>query len=266
MRPGRLAVSRMVAQTALLLCLTPMQGGTQTAASAPKAPAIEARADEVLRKMAKLLAGTKRFTLEAEETFDAEFAHAYRIQLTNVRTLSVERPSRFVTSATGDTLHRASWYDGRSLTVLNKERNVYAIVEMPGSIDAVLDKLAADYQLVLPLSDFLYSDPYQTLMEGVLYGKYLGIHQAGGAACHHLTFGQDGVAWQLWIDAGEQPWPRKLAIAYWEDASVPQYQATFRRWIPDPQLDDAGFRFAPPAGAKQVDPLELVAAGELPRQ
>jgi hypothetical protein len=226
---------------------------------------LDARADEVLRKMAKHLAGTKRFTLEAEETFDAEFARAYRIQLTNVRTLSVERPSRFVASATGDTLHRASWYDGRSLTVLNKERNVYATVEMPGSIDAVLDKLAADYQLVLPLSDFLYSDPYQTLMEGVLYGKYLGIHQAGGAACHHLTFGQDGVAWQLWIDAGDEPWPRKLAIAYWEDASVPQYQATFRRWIPDARLDDARFRFAPPTGAKRVDPLELVQDAPLPR-
>jgi hypothetical protein len=243
--------------SAAILCLSLLPAEAQ--GTSAKAPAVEARAEETLRKMAALLAGTTRFTLEAEETFDTEFAHAYRVQLGNVRTLSVERPSRFVASATGDTLHRASWFDGRVLTVLDKERNIYATLEMPGTIDAVLDKLAADYKLVLPLSDLLYSDPYQTLMEGVLYGKYLGIHQAAGVPCHHLTFGQDGVEWQIWIDAGEKPWPRKLALAFWEDPSVPQYQATFRRWTPGPKLDEALFRFSAPAGARKVDAAELAA-------
>src|SRR4029453_6959634 len=136
------------------------------------------KADEIMKKMAAFLKGTKTFSLEAEETFDTEFARAYRIQLTNVRTITVERPSRFAAVAKGDTVHRASWYDGKSLTVLNRERNAYAAAEMPGTIDAVLDKLAKDYELVLPLSDLLYGDPYPTMMDGVMYGKHLGTHQA----------------------------------------------------------------------------------------
>jgi hypothetical protein len=162
-----------------------------------------------------------------------------------------------VTDATGDTLHRSSWYDGRSLTVLNKKRLVYATVEVPGTVDAVLDKIAQDYQVVIPLSDFLYSDPYATLMDGVLSGAYLGMHQAAGVPCHHLAFAQEDSQWQIWIDAGPRPLPRKFAIAYVDEPGVPQYQATFRRWVLDPKLSEESFRFKPPEGAKRIEPAEL---------
>src|SRR4029453_7058520 len=173
--------------------------------------------------------------------FDAEFAKAYRIQLTNLRTLTVERPSRFAATAVGATVHRASWDDGRTLTVLSQKHNAYAVLDMPGTIDAVLDTLAADYEVFLPLSDLLYGDPYPTMMADVLYGKYLGVHQVAGVPCHHLSFGQDGVEWQIWIDSGAQPLPRKLAIAYWEQAGVPPYQAVFPHWTLDPKGTAAQF-------------------------
>jgi hypothetical protein len=231
------------------------------AKASPDAPAIDPRAEKAVRDMATFLAAIKRFGLEAEETFDVELARAYRVQLTNVRTLTVERPSRFVADATGDTLHRSSWFDGRTLTVLNKQQNVYASVEAPGTIDEVLDKIAEEYQVIVPLSDLLYSDPYATLMDGVLYGKYLGIHQAAGVPCHHLTFGQEGVYWQIWIDAGEKPWPRKLSVASWEETGVPRYEATFRRWTLDPPAVEGQFRFKAPAGARQIQPGELGRTG-----
>jgi hypothetical protein len=223
--------------------------------------AFDARATEWMQKMSALLAGTRTFTLEAEETFDAEFARAYRVQLTNVRTLTLERPSRFAAVVTGDTLHRASWFDGKSLTVLNQDRKVYASLEMPGTIDGVLDALSADYEVFLPLADLLYADPYATMMAGVLYGKYLGIHQAAGVPCHHLTFGQEGAEWQIWIDAGAQPLPRKLAIAYWDLPGVPQYTAVFRRFVLDPKVTPGQFTFKAPPGATRVELRELAAPG-----
>jgi hypothetical protein len=250
-----------------VVCLVSWSSGATGFQAAPAPPAagkptqVEAKADEIMKKMAAFLKDTKTFSLEAEETFDAEFARAYRVQLTNIRTITVERPSRFAAVAKGDTAHRASWYDGKSLTVLNRERNVYASVDMPGTIDAVLDKLAADYELVLPLSDMLYGDPYPTMMGGVMYGKYLGTHQAAGVACHHLTFGQDGIEWQIWIDAGAQPLPRKLTIAYWDQSGVPQYTAVLRRWTLAPKLTPDQFVFHAPAGAKKVEIADLVAMG-----
>jgi hypothetical protein len=242
--------------------LTPIAAFAQAEApkAAPEGHKIEAKADELMKQMSAFLARAKTFTLEAEESFDAEFARAYRIQLTNLRTLTVERPSRFAATAIGDTAHRASWYDGKTLTVLSQKHNAYAVLDMPGTIDAVLDKLAADYAVFLPLSDLLYGDPYPTMMADVLYGKYLGVHQAAGVPCHHLSFGQEGVEWQIWIDSGKQPLPRKLAIAYWDQAGVPQYQAVFRRWTLEPKVTAEQFAFKVPAGAKKVALEDMASA------
>jgi len=257
----------LAALAALALAGAPRVAQAQAQAQAPRdkpvaaSKAVEARADEIMRKMSTFLAGVKRFSIEAEETFDLEIGRAYRVALTNVRRVTVERPSRFAADATGDTLHRASWFDGRTLTVFNKQKNVYSTVNAPGTIDAVLDKIAEDFGVVIPLSDLLYANPYDSLMDGVLYGRYLGIHQAAGVPCHHLTFGQAGVYWQIWIDAGEKPLPRKLAVAYWEDRGVPQYEATLRSWVLDPPQVDGQFDFKPPAGAKAIDIAELARTG-----
>ncbi len=67
-------------------------------------------------------------------------------------------------------------------------------------------------------------------MGGVQRGVYLGIHEAAGVPCHHLSFEQATIDWQLWIDAGTEPVPRKLVIAYKTEDEVPQYAVTIRKW------------------------------------
>ena len=234
----------------------PVAGATSV--EAPKLRRVDPRADEILRKMSELLARTPRLALEAEESFDEVYEEAPRVQLTNVRRIALERPGRFAADATGDTLNRAAWYDGRTLSVLNKEQNLYLSVEMPDTVNAVLDKIAEDYGIVVPLSDLLYSDPYATLMEGVLYGDYLGLHQAAGVLCHHLAFTQEEIDWQIWIDAGDKPLPRKLVITYLTEPGAPQYEATIKRFTLDPKFPEGLFRFEAPEGAKQIEPAEIL--------
>jgi hypothetical protein len=155
--------------------------------------------------------------------------------------------------ATGDTLNRAAWYDGRTITVLDKENNVYATLEAPATIDATFDKLQDDYGVVLPLADLLYADPYAVLTAGVTYGRYLGIHLAAGVPCHHLAFSQPTIEWQIWIDAGDKPLPRKLVISYVDEPGEPQYSATIRRWTLDTKVPDGLFTFEAPEGALKID-------------
>jgi len=218
---------------------------------------VDPRADEILKKMGALLAATPRFALEAEETFDEVSDNAPRVQLTNLRRVGVERPSRFAADVTGDTLTRASWYDGKTLTVLDKARNVYLSVDAPGTIDAVLEKVADEHGVVIPLTDLLYSDPYAVLSEGVLYGEYLGLHQAAGVLCHHLAFSQATVDWQIWIEAGDQPLPRKLVITYVDEPGQPQYAAVIRRITLDPKFPEGLFRFEAPEGATRLDAADV---------
>jgi hypothetical protein len=227
--------------------------------AAPRPRVVEARAEELLKLMSAFLAKTPRFALEAEETFDEVYAGAPRIQFTNLRRVAVQRPARLAADATGDTLNRAVWYDGKTLTALDKDDNTYLTVDVPANIDLVLDKLAIEYGVVVPLSDLLYADPYATLMEGVVYGEYLGIHQAAGVPCHHLAFSQETIDWQIWIEAGDQPLPRKLLITYAEEPGAPQYAATIRRWSLQPKFDDTLFHFEAPEGATSLGALAPLA-------
>jgi hypothetical protein len=242
------------------LALAPL-AGAQEPAPGPSSTApprnVEARAEQELKKMGEFLAKLPHFALEAEETFDEVPDGQPRRQLTNVRRIAVERPNHLAADATGDTLNRASWYDGRTVTVLDKEHNVYATIEAPATIDATFDKLTDEYGVVLPLADLLYSDPYAVLMEGVTYGRYLGIHQAAGVDCHHLAFSQDRIEWQIWIDAGEKPLPRKLVISYVQEPGEPQYSATIRRWNLDAKVPEGLFTFEAPEGAQKIDPKNM---------
>jgi hypothetical protein len=246
------------------LALARLASAQETPAPGREAPprrSIEARADEELKRMAEFLARLPRFALEAEETFDELPDGELRRQLTNVRRVAVERPNHVAADATGDTLNRASWYDGRTVTVLDKEHNVYATIDAPATIDATFEKLEDEYGVVLPLADLLLADPYAALTEGVTYGRYLGIHQAAGVPCHHLAFSQPTIEWQIWIDAGDKPLPRKLVISYVDEAGEPQYSAVIRRWTLDAPVPEGLFTFEPPEGARKIDVQAMKAAG-----
>ena len=250
-----------------VLALAPLaraqaQVPTPAAPSAPAARSVEPRAEQELRKMGEYLAKLPHFALEAEETFDELPDGELRRQLTNVRRVAVERPNQLAADATGDTLNRAAWYDGKTVTVLDKEHNVYATIEAPATIDATFDKLQDEYGVVLPLADLLYADPYAVLRAGVSYGRYLGLHQAAGVACHHLAFSQETIEWQIWIDAGDKPLPRKLVISYVDEPGEPQYSAVIRRWNLDAKVPDGLFTFEAPEGAQKIDAQAMKRSGD----
>ena len=87
---------------------------------------VDPRADELVRKMSELLATTKSFALEAEEVYDEVPEDLPRTQLTNRRHVALRRPDRVVGDAAGDAINRSFWYDGKTVSVLDKEQNVYA--------------------------------------------------------------------------------------------------------------------------------------------
>jgi hypothetical protein len=219
----------------------------------PGARLVDPRADELVRQMSDLLASAKSFALEAEEIYDEVPEHLPRTQLTNLRHVALRRPDRMVGDASGDALNRSFWYDGKTLSIHEKEQNTYATLPVPPTIDGTLDAIFERTGMVIPLADFVYEDVYARLMESVQRGVYLGIHRAGDVACHHLSFEQESIDWQLWIDAGEKPLPRKLVIAYKTEDEVPQYTVTIEKWNLNAELPEDLFQFEPPEGAERIE-------------
>jgi hypothetical protein len=214
---------------------------------------VEPRVNELMRRMSDRLAQVSALAMEAEEIYDEVPADRPRTQLMNVRRVAMRRPDRLVADAAGDAQNRAIWYDGKTASSLDREQNVWTSGAVPPTVDGALDWVFDQTGTVIPLADFLYADVYDRMMGDVQRGVYLGIHEAAGVPCHHLSFEQAAIDWQLWIDAGPDPLPRKLVIAYKTEDDVPQYAVTIRKWNVKANLPEALFRFVPPAGAKRIE-------------
>jgi hypothetical protein len=222
---------------------------------------VEPRADALVRAMSDHLAQAEALSFEADEVYDEVPEHSPRQQLASRRRVVLRRPNRLAGDATGDAIHRSFYYDGRTFSAIDKEQNVWASGTVPPTIDEALDWVFDQTGTVVPLADFLYADVYSRLMESVQRGVYLGLHDVGGAPCHHLSFEQATIDWQLWIDAGPEPLPRKLVIAYKTEDEVPQYAVTIHKWNLAANAPDQAFRFDPPEGAIRVDVTALAPAG-----
>ena len=84
-------------------------------------------------------------------------------------------------------------------------------------------------------------------------GYYIGLSDVDGVNCHHLAFSQPKVDWQLWIEAGEKPLPKKLVITYKGLPGVPEYRAIYSHWNFEPKFREGQFTFTPPEKAVKID-------------
>jgi hypothetical protein len=129
---------------------------------------------------------------------------------------------------------------------------VYASQDVPDTIDATIDFFMKSYRQSLPLADFLYSDPYAAMTENMRAAYYVGRHAVDGVPTHHLVFLHEKFDWQIWIEDGDKPLPRKFAIAFRTEPGVPRFTAVFSDWNLKPQLSGARFIFEAPAGVDRV--------------
>jgi hypothetical protein len=221
---------------------------------------VEPRVEQLVRQMSDRLASATSLAVVAEEVYDEVPDDAPRRQLTGVRSVALRRPDRLAGDVAGDARNGSFWFDGQTFSAIDHEQNVWASGTVPPTVDGALDWVFEKTGTVVPLADFLYANPYDRLMGDVQRGVYLGVHEAAGVACHHLSFEQATIDWQLWIDAGADPLPRKLVISYKTEDEVPQYSVTIRKWNLAATVPDVLFHFTPPASARRIDVPTLAGA------
>ena len=218
-----------------------------------KEKAIGPKVEEILREMTNVLIGSSSFAFKAEVSLDEFHETGLKVQKSAIRTMAVRRPNHIATSVDGDWGDRSAWYDGETISVLDQRHNIYSVIEAPESIDAALDFVADEYDIVLPLADFIRTDVYESLTSAAEFGTYVGLHSVDGVLCHHLALANDFLEWQIWVDAGERPLPRKMVITYKDEPGEPQFTARFLSWNLSPDFPDELFQFLPPENAQKME-------------
>jgi hypothetical protein len=212
----------------------------------------EKKPETILKAMSDFLKSAKSVAFSAEATWDLPTEKGIFVQVTHQANIQLRRPNKIRVLMTGDVFPRNIWYDGKKVTTHNPISAEYATQDAPDTIDATIDFFMKSYDVSLPMADFLYSDPYAAFTTNQRGALYVGRHMVRGVPTHHLVFLHDGIDWQIWIEDGDKPLPRKFAIVYRTKPGVPRYTAYFSDWKLEPPLSDKDFTFVAPPNAKRV--------------
>jgi hypothetical protein len=221
-------------------------------AAYPQSAGIAPEATQILKASTDFVASQQRFSTSTRNTLDVVLKSGQKIEFNSTGRQSVQRPDKLRAERTGDIVHQLFVYDGKSLTMFTPEDNVFSRIEAPGTLEEMLDFARQKLDIVAPASDLIYRNAYENLMEGVTEGAVLGKAVIEGVRCDHLAFRAPELDWQIWIQEGPQPLPRKLVITTLDLPNAPEFSVTVTEWNLQPTFDATTFSFTPPAGAREI--------------
>jgi hypothetical protein len=203
--------------------------------------------------MSSLLAGTKSFSFKVHALTEEILDDGQKVEFARNSTVTVRRPDHLAVTAAGDHDDMKYVYDGKQITIHNVRNKVYGQIPLPNTIDGAFDELSQKHDMVIPLADLVTSDPYKGLAPLIRSGEYLGLGYVFDVKCHHLAFRQEAVDWQIWLDQGDKPLPRKIIITYKDSPARLQYVAYLTAWDLTARFDEGTFSFVPAADDKKID-------------
>jgi hypothetical protein len=259
---------RSLVLTAILLALSaPVLAQSAATSTAPStateavpAQVVSPEAQAILDRMTAYLRGLQSFSIDSDSTRDEVVSYGYKLQHNEHSRLIVNRPQQLRAEVTGDLRNRTFVYDGKSLVIHSPDDEVYTRAPATGNLNNLIGGLL-DAGVELPLIDVLYQAGAGTLTEAVRGGVLVGDSTIEGVPCYQLAFRQANADFQLWIEKGDRPLPRKVVITTRYEVGDPQYSAVMS-WNVQPKLDKSTFTFSAPKGTTEIPFADAAAIAE----
>ena len=214
-------------------------------------PAIEPAALAALDRMGAYLRTLKMFQIEAAVQQEEALDNGLKAQFAGVANLVARKPDRLRVEVSSDRQERQYLYDGKLFTLWARRVNCYATVPAPPTILELVNTVEEKFGIEMPLVDLFRWGAADNSNTGITAAVDIGPSKIGDADCRHYAFRQEGLDWQIWIQNGDCPLPRKLVLTTTTDEARPQYQATYT-WNLAPTFKDADFTFEAPADAYRI--------------
>ena len=224
---------------------------------------IEDEAVQALKDMSTFLMTANTLQIVSNGSLDVVTNNGQRIQLDGRTTYKVRKPAGFVIDYESDIKSRRFIYDGKNFTVYSPKLGFYSTVAAPATNKDVLKTIYEKFGIALPLEDlFRWADGSHADRIQALRSAYnVGPATIDGVATDHYAFREDDVDWEVWIQQGAQPFPKKLVIVDRNDEAKPTFIARLS-WTLNPAFTDADFAFAPDANAKKIQMATYKGSGE----
>ena len=116
----------------------------------PEARADEADAKTLLKAMSDYLAAQKAISFGFDTNLEIVTKDQQKLALASSGTITLNRPDKIRATRSGGFADVEMIFDGKTLTLLGKNANLYAQVDVPGTIDHLIDELRDKYDRPFP--------------------------------------------------------------------------------------------------------------------
>lgn len=235
----------------VLIVVASVMMSSQMHAQATASSDIDPDAMTALTSMGTYLRSLKAFQVEAITTKDDVLDNGQQVQYDTHVDVVASMPDRFRISVNGPRQQRIYLYDGKTFTIFAQRVNYYAEVPAPDTVGKLASVLDEKYDIHLPLEDLFYWGTPRSDVAAITSAIDVGPTEVGGITCEQYAFRQPGLDWQIWIQLGDFPLPKKLVITTLTDEARPVYTAVLT-WNLAPSYNDAAFQFDPPGDAHKI--------------
>jgi hypothetical protein len=215
-----------------------------------QAPAVDPVAVQTLKRMTDFLDGLQRFSVNTQSIIEEMHSSGHRVDYDLLANVTVKRPNKMRAQRTGELMNQRFLYDGKTLTVYDPTKKVYATKTGLDTIEEMITFARETGGVLLPAADLLYRNAFPLLMQDVTLAVVVGKAVLDGVRCDHLLFSRPEVDFQVWVSEGKQPFPRKYVVTETATPSKLALTTFLSNWNIAPAVDDAQFKFMPPKGTQ----------------
>ncbi len=213
--------------------------------------------DVLVGEMSSFLASLDAFAVHIEVNFDDVLRDGTKVQYAGAGDITLRRPDGLYIDYADDLSSKEVWYDGQSFTMYDRLHGIYTVIPTESRLEDAINHIESEFGVVLPIATLFRENPASRIGELSLRERYLGIHDVDGIPSHHILFQGERADWQMWIEAGTRPIPRKMVITYREEPSSPQNTIMLTDWNVDDTAEGDPFTANVPADAVRATALEL---------
>ena len=223
----------------------PKAGGAAPAPSTRQV--LEPDVAHALRRMGTALAAAPAFTVRMTARREGRPPNHQVVLPGATGEVPARRPDRLAARVGGDLGSFSLWYDGAAVTVWDPTRNAYAAGPAAGTLEQTVAWLEDRLGLGVPIRPLLAADPYAALVQdGETTGVHVGRGVVGNVAVDHYALRNPDADWEIWIEAGLRPLPRRISVMERDDRGPSRATIDFEDWNLAPRLPDRAFAFVPP--------------------
>lgn len=228
------------------------------------AQAQDANAQSILKKMSDYIGAQTNIQASIDTDVEIITPELQKIQFSSSIDLSFTRPDKFRARRVGGYSDVDLIFDGGTATLLGRHLNLYGQIKQSGGFPELIAALRNNYGAEVPGADLLLPDAASTLMTDIAELRHIGRGVINGVECEHLAARGHEIDWQLWVEVGARPIPRKFVITSKTVAQGPQYTMRVKTWTSDKAPAADAYVFKAPEGAKLVDMKAMPNIDEVP--